>query len=81
MGGEWVIKSVKSPVTMEIYDGKHSKVVHINRLQHRSVPGRWDNSQCLPPLADHHVILPPAEQTVPGRYPQRQRRPPDWYRP
>ena len=88
--GEWVVKSVKSPVTMEIYDGKRSKVVHINRLQHRCVPGQWDvavsdecDSHCLdwsPPSVDH-VILPPAEQIMPDRYPQRQRRPPDRYRP
>ena len=75
---------------MEIHDGKHSKVVHINHLQHRCVPGRRDvavsdecDSHCLdwsPPSVDH-VILPPAEQTMPDRYPQRQRRPPDRYRP
>ena len=88
--GEWVVESVKSPVTMEIYDGKRSKVVHINRLQHRCVPGRRDvavSDKCdshrldwFPPSVDH-VILPPAEQTMPDRYPQRQRRPPDWYQP
>ena len=90
--GEWVIKSVKSPVTMEICDGNRSKVVHTNRLQHRCVPGQCDavtpdniesDNHCLewsPPSVDH-VILPPAEQPVSDRYPQRQRRPPDWYRP
>ena len=28
--GEWVIKSVKGPVTIEICDGKHTKVAHSN---------------------------------------------------
>ena len=31
--GNWIIKSVKSPVTVEISDGVRKKVVHINRLQ------------------------------------------------
>ena len=30
--GNWMVKRVKSPVTMEISDGKHTKVVHKNRL-------------------------------------------------
>ena len=31
--GNWIIKCVKSPVTVEISDGVRKKVVHINRLQ------------------------------------------------
>ena len=31
--GKWKGKSIKSPVTMEITDGKRTKVVHVNRLQ------------------------------------------------
>jgi len=27
--GEWAVKSVKSPVSVEIYDGKHTKIVHV----------------------------------------------------
>ncbi|KAL5497228.1 hypothetical protein EMCRGX_G013661 [Ephydatia muelleri] len=30
--GNWIIKSLKSPVTVEISDGVRKKVVHINRL-------------------------------------------------
>ena len=42
--GEWVVKTIKSPVNVEITDGKHTKVVHTkvvhtNRLQHRYIPG------------------------------------------
>ena len=64
---EWVIKSVKSPVTMEIYNGKLTKVLHINCLQHRCVPDQQDiavsddfNSHCperFLPSVDH-IILP-----------------------
>ena len=90
--GEWVIKSVKGPVTIEICDGKHTKVVHSNRLQHRYVPGQRnttklnnttneiDHREWTSPSVEH-VILPPMEQNVSNRYPQRQRRPPDRYRP
>ena len=37
--GEWVVKTIKSPVNVEITDGKRTKVVHTNRLQHRYIPG------------------------------------------
>ena len=36
--GRWKIKSIKSPVNMEIMDGLRTKIVHINRLQHRIQP-------------------------------------------
>ena len=87
-----MIKSVKGPVTIEICDGKRTKVVHSNRLQHRYVPGQCDTTKLNNTTneIDHlewtspsveHVILPPMEQNVLNRYPQRQRRPPDHYRP
>ena len=80
---EWVIKSVKSPVTMEIYDSKRSKVVHISIILFQvnrmlSLTRSTTVNILNGPL---HVILPPAKRPVPDRYPQRQRRPPDWYRP
>ena len=37
--GNWMISAVKSPVTIEITDGKRKKVVHVNRLHHRVQPG------------------------------------------
>ena len=73
---------------MEIYNGKCTKIVHINHLQHRHIPGQQDvaesdycDSHCLKlfPTSVDHVILPPPKQTLSNRYPQRQRRPPDWY--
>ena len=72
--GEWVIKSVKGPVTMEISDSKkRTKVVHTNRLQHRYAPGQHDATElsnttnendCLEwtPSSVERVILPPTEQ-------------------
>ena len=64
---------------MEECNGKLTKVVHINRLQHRCVPDQQDvsvSNDCnshsperFPPWVDH-VILPTPEQTLPNRYPQ-----------
>ena len=42
--GEWVVKSVKGPVSVEIYDGKRTKTVHTNRLCHCCVPGQKDTT-------------------------------------
>ena len=87
-----MIKSVKRHVTIEICNGKHTKVVRGNRLQHHYVPGQRDVTKLnnttneidllkwTPPLVEN-VILPPIEQNLPNHYPQRQRRPPDHYRP
>ena len=88
--GEWMIESVKGSVTIEICDGKRTKVVHSNRLQHHYIPGQRDTTKLnnttneinhLKSPSVEHVILPPFEQNVSNRYPQRQRRPPDCYRP
>lgn len=93
MGGEWVVKSVKSPVNVEISDGKGTRVVHTNRLHHCYIPGAQDlaaqgstvdeesviASDWAPPIVDH-FILPPTHTTATSRlYPERQRRPPDRY--
>ena len=90
--GEWVIKSMKSPITAEICDGRRTRVVHTNRLQRRFIPGQLDTAELddinnrhectdwAPPSVDH-IVLSPAEQTVTPRYPQRNRRPPEYYRP
>ena len=90
--GEWIIKAMKSPITAEICDGKRIRVVHTNRLRHRYVPGQHDTAELgdvnnrqectewTPPSVDH-IVLSPSEETVTTRYPQRNRRPPDRYRP
>ena len=92
VGGEWVIKSVKGRVTIEICDGKCTKIVHSNRLQRYCVPGQRDTTKLnnitneivhlewTSPSVEH-VILPPIEQNVSNYHPQRQRRPADRYRP
>jgi len=85
--GDWVIKSMKSPITMEITNGKSTKVVHMNRLQHRNVPSytscqeagshTLDTSQQWNAPTVDHMYLPPPPPVMPRRYPQRQRRAPD----
>ena len=76
--------SVKSPVTIEISNGRKSKVVHSNRLQH-SVQAAANSSESTvtnkavplwtPPQVEHFI-----EETVnpSNRYPSRQRRPPQF---
>lgn len=36
--GRWRIKSVKSPLTVEITEGEKTKIAHVNRVCHRQVP-------------------------------------------
>ena len=85
--GKWEIKSVKSNITMEITDGRRTKVVHVNRLHHRIQPTsvEQDNSETRPPAQewqpptiDHIFIAPPANVHS-QRYPQRNRGPPERY--
>ena len=91
--GEWVVKSVKSPVNVEISDGRQTRVVHTNRLHHRYIPGAQDlaaqgstvkddgvtASDWAPPTVDHFILPPTHSSTTSRRYPERQRRPPDRY--
>ena len=83
--GGWKVTTVTSPVTVTISDGKRSKVVHVNRLQHRVQPMDSDGhvtdssimQQWRPPDIEHFI----EPSTVPRRNPPRARRPPDYYRP
>ena len=89
--GEWTVKSVKSPVSIEISnDSKNStRVVHANRLRHRNVPSLVNSQpvevsqrQWQPPTVDHLYLPPPPPPPAPitpPRYPTRNRRPPDFY--
>ena len=36
--GKWTVQKIRSPVNLKITDGKRTKVVHINRVQHRVQP-------------------------------------------
>ena len=75
--GGWKVTSVNSPVTIEISNGRKSKVVHSNRLQHR-VQAAANSSESTvtnnvvplwtPPQVEHFI-----EETVSpsDRYPSR----------
>lgn len=82
--GDWKVQSVKGPLNVEITDGRRIRVVHINRLRHRVVPGRRESSTSQHATLDwhapqvDHTELPPSS-APPRRYPQRERRPPDRY--
>ena len=43
--GNWRIKTVKSPITVEITDDKQTRIVHTNRLRHRIQPMQSSESQ------------------------------------
>ena len=86
--GNWTIKSIKSPVTMEISDGNRTRVVHVNRLQHHLQPRpvTTRNSETDPPEPDwtppqvDHFFLPTHTNEPPHcRYPLRSRAPPERY--
>ena len=84
--GNWKVTAVKNPVNVEISDGTRTKVVHINRLQHRVQPTNTATSggdepaqQWHPPQVEHIFMEPLSPQ--PRRNPPRSRRPPDYYRP
>ena len=80
--GEWVIKSIKSPTTIQITNGRSTKVVHMNRIRHRNIPNistvqtNAGSSQWTPPTVEH-MTLSSDPPTAPRSYPQRHRNPPD----
>ena len=72
-----MVKTIKSPVNMEITDGQRTKVVHVNRFQHRvqwlckeipDIPAA-DTQIWEPPWAELHtlprlmllLLLPPSD--------------------
>ena len=84
---KWKVVEMKGPVTVEITDGRRTKVVHINRVQHCDQPfetpeytSNYPQPGLWQPGQTEHYIQHEA-QTVNRRYPQRQRNPPNWYRP
>ena len=68
--GNWRISSVKSPVTMEIMDGKRSRVVHIN---HRVQPdtaatpevATGNRETWYPPQVEHFIVDIPTPVVTP----------------
>ena len=85
--GGWRVMSVKSTVTIQITDGRRSKVVHSNRLQHR-IQATANSSESAvterisppwtPPQVEHFIE---ESASSASRYPSRIRRPPQFYRP
>ena len=77
--GNWTIKAIKSPSTFEISNANKCKVVHINRLRHRTEVSSQNGSNeahgnsWTPAQIDHHIIVDDAP-----RYPVRTRRQPNW---
>ena len=87
--GDWEVVAVKGPVNVKISDGERTKIVHINRLQHRILPSSIPTlSQTFskpvmqpwnPPQVEHFVE--PEVNTPQLRHSQRSRTSPDYYRP
>ena len=88
---EWVLKSVEG---LEIYDGKHTKTFHINRLCYCCVPGlkdttthaKRDDETDVSTRDDwgiEHTTMPAADDEDASilHYPQRHRRLPERYQP
>ena len=79
-----MVKSVKSPLSIEITNDKTAKIVHVNQLRHRLLPELPEASpgdamqQWTPPTVDHVYIPLPAPPVQP-RYLSRHRNPPDRY--
>ena len=80
--GGWKVKSILSPVSVEITDGRRKRVVHLNRLRKHIQPIDTECSRNTeagvwrPPTVDHEVIIDnPTNQPV-RRYPLRERHPP-----
>ena len=84
--GRWTVTKLKGPCNLEITNGHQSKVVHVNRVQHRIQPNQTlDPSvptkpqQWNSPDIDHHCVSPDSENDQ-RCYPLRERHPPDWLR-
>ena len=72
--GNWKVVSVKNPVNVEISDGARTKVVHINRVQHRVQPTNTKSS-----VHDETMQLwqpPQIEHFIESASPQPRRNPP-----
>ena len=85
--GRWTITNQKGSCNLELTNGHQSKVVHVNRVRHRiqpdqnldpsvsTTPQQWNSSDI-----DHCFVPPASEDSIPQRYPLRERHPPDWLR-
>ena len=70
-----------------ISDGKRTKVVHVNRLRLQVQPAVVSACpdskvvECWSPPSNEHEIMDAEESPTEARYPSREQRPPDWFRP
>ena len=58
--GRWEITAIKSPTNVKITDGRRTRVVHINRIQHRIQP-----RQCQQNSAEESLSTPPQDWAPP----------------
>ena len=78
--GNWTVRRVKSPVTVEISDGDRTKVVHTNRLHIRiqpavnSQPGIVPNPATSANSSAHESWEPPGVDHFEEPTPQAERR-------
>lgn len=80
--GNWIVKSVKSPVTVEITDNQRVRIVHVNRIRHCIQPEKGFQSvktSSWTALQVEHFIVPSEAPAPVRRYPLRARRPPDYF--
>ena len=83
--GGWRVKVIQDPTTYVITDGKTDRAVHINRQCKRIQPaptpttGSAVDIPCEvtwnPPMTEHEIVESEEER----RYPQRDRRAPDYF--
>ena len=85
--GKWVVRSIKTPITLEITDGDRTRVVHVNRLQPRIQPQTVNKNPGVPipppgiwsaPQVEH-MFVPENTPGIEHRYPRRERHPPARY--
>ena len=62
--GGWKVSSVKGPVTIEISNGKQSKVVHSNRLQHNLQAAANSSESMVTNSPVPVLILPQVEHCI-----------------
>lgn len=85
--GDYEVQTVNGPTTYTISDGKRTKTVHVNRLRPRIQPALIAASpeskvaDCWSPPSIEHRVVDVEESSTEPRYPSRERRPPDWFRP
>ena len=85
--GNWKVQTIKGPTTYTISDGTRTKTVHVNRLRPRMQPAliaaspESEVSDYWSPPSIEHDVVDVEESPTEARYPSRERRPPDWFRP